>query len=303
MRLPALFQSLAHQGLRRATGLLLGSVASLAVAAGSAQAEPRMWVVKDADSTIYLFGTIHALRPELQWRSAKIDNAFKSADELILEIADVDDTAKAQGLFLKYGLDRDHPLSAKLDPEYKAKLASAAEAMGVPPAALDMFRPWLAGLTLTIAPLVKAGYDPKSGVEMLLKAEAVKMGKPVSGFETLEQQVMFFATLEPSVEMAFLKSTLDDYEKSVESLDGMSAAWARGDVKTLETDMINDMRRGSPGLYKVLLIDRNTDWAKQIKAKLAGKGTAFVAVGAAHLTGPDSVQNQLKKLGVKARAY
>ena len=222
---------------------------------------------------------------------------------LKMEIADVDDTAKAQGLFLKHGIDREHPLSSLLDAEYKAKLDSATKAMGLPVGSLEVFKPWMAGLTLTMAPLVKAGYDPQSGVELILKSEALKAKKPVNGFETLEQQVMFFATLEPSIQMAFLKETLDDYDNAATQLDGLAASWVKGDVKSIERDMIRPMRKESPGLYKVLLADRNADWARQIKARLAGKGVTFVAVGAAHLAGPDSVQNQLKKLGVRAKLY
>jgi hypothetical protein len=74
-------------------------------------------------------------------------------------------------------------------------------------------------------------------------------------------------------------------------------------VATIAKAMTEDDRLENPELYDRLMTRRNQDFARQIKAKLAGKGVSFVAVGAGHLAGPDSVQVQLKKLGVKAKRY
>ncbi|MBO9547527.1 TraB/GumN family protein, partial [Caulobacter sp.] len=182
------------------------------------------------------------------------------------------------------------PLSSKLDPETQAKLAAAAQGMGMQPQQMEPMRPWLAALTLSLQPLLKAGYDPQSGVERLLNARARAAGKPVSAFETLEQQVRFFADMTPADEMAMLKSTLDDVADGPAKVDALVTAWAAGDQKGLEHEMVDEMRRDYPGLYRLLLVDRNRVWAQQLKTKLAGSGVSFVAVGAGHLTGPDSVQ-------------
>ena len=81
-------------------------------------------------------------------------------------------------------------------------------------------------------------------------------------------------------------------------LDTMVSAWAQGDVATLDRVAVQEMKSDSPELYKVLLVERNTDWANQIQTLLQGSGTAFIAVGAAHLAGEDSVQAILKSRGV-----
>ena len=80
----------------------------------------------------------------------------------------------------------------------------------------------------------------------------------------------------------------------------MGAAWQAGDQRALEEAFVGDMRRDYPELYKVLIADRNAAWADELKQKLAGSGVSFVAVGAGHLVGPDSVQAELEKLGIKA---
>jgi len=284
--------------LRRAAA---GLVSVLALGfAGSALAEPALWAIKDHDSTIYLFGTIHVLRPDTQWRSAKIDKALTTSGDLTLEIIGADDPAVMQPLVLKYGLDPSNPLSAKITPEAFQHASALAQAGGVPPHALNMMRPWLAAVSLSMLPVIKAGYDPKSGVEQVLAKEVKAAGKPESAFETPEQQIRFFADLPAKTEADFLSATLDDVDEGVGKIDKMVAAWAAGDIAELEAEFISEMKGDYPELYDLLIVKRNEDWAHQLKTKLAGAGVSFVAVGSGHLVGPDSVQVQLAKLGIKA---
>ena len=289
-------------GVRRfALAPILGAlVVLLAAGASPVLAEPALWVIKDKDSTIYLFGTIHVLKPATPWRSPQIAKAFEAADDVVTEIVEPDDKTVTQALMLKYGLDRDTPLSAKLKPEAYAKLETAVQAMGFPPHGMDAMRPWMASITVSLVPLFKAGYDPESGVEKKLTAQAKAAGKPIAGFETLEQQLRFFADMTPGQEAQLLESTLDEVDEGPAKVDALVAAWAAGDQAALKTQMIDEMQRDYPEIYKLLLTDRNRDWAGQLKTKLAGSGVSFVAVGAGHLVGPDSVQAQLKKLGIKA---
>jgi uncharacterized protein YbaP (TraB family) len=281
---------------RRAT---LALIALLAVGAGPALAQPSLWAIKDEDSTIYLFGTVHVLKPETQWRSAKITKAFTEADDLVLEIADSDSKAM-QPLMLRYGVDHATPLSRKLSPESYAKLRTAAQGMGLSPALIDIMRPWMAALTVSLTPLLQAGYDPESGVEKLLTTDARTAGKPISALETAEQQVRFFADMTPDQERELLESTLADIDEGPAKVDAMVVAWAAGDQAEIERQMVDEMQRDYPDVYQLLLVARNKDWAGQLKTKLAGSGVSFVAVGAGHLAGPDSVQAQLAKLGIKA---
>lgn len=278
----------------------LALVAVLAMGASPALAEPALWAIKDKDSTIYLFGTVHVLKPSTQWRSPKTAKAFQDADDLVMEIEQPEDPAATRALMMKYGVDRAAPLSTKLKPERYAKLQAAAQGMGFPPQALEPMRPWLAALTVSLTPLLKAGYDPESGVEKLLTAQAKAAGKPISAFETMEQQVRFFADMTPAQEAELLDSTLDEIDDGPAKIDALVAAWAAGDQGELKRQMVDEMQAEYPDLYRLLLVDRNQDWANQLKAKLAGSGVSFVAVGAGHLAGPDSLQAQLAKLGIKA---
>jgi uncharacterized protein YbaP (TraB family) len=258
-----------------------------------------MWVVRDADSTIYLFGTVHVLKPETQWRTPAVDAALKESSEVWLEVVDMDDPAEAQPLLMKYGVDRARPLSSLLTEAQRAQLAAAAAELGLQPQALEPMRPWLAALTLTLTHLQKEGFDPSKGVEQLLTAAAKAEGKPMKGLETLEQQLSFFAGLPEAVQVQLLGETIDDLPRGEALLDSMVEAWAVGDVPTLERVFVDELR-DSPEFYDVLLVKRNEAWARQIQELLAGQGTSFIAVGAGHLVGPDSVQAKLAARGIKS---
>ena len=263
---------------------------------------PALWVVKDADSTLYLFGSVHVLRPTTGWSSPRVEAAFDSASDIWFEISNPDDQAAIMPLIQQHGLSPETPLSSRLTPQENAELAAAAQVMGASAAQLQPMKPWLAALSLSVAPLIKAGYDPKSGVELVLKARAEAAGKPIHGFETIDKQIGILAGLPDDVQLAFLRETLKDYENAATKLDEMVEAWARGDVATLDRVTITEMKEASPALYQAILVDRNTDWANQIQTLLEGSGTAFIAVGAAHLTGDDSVQAILQKRGVTVEA-
>ena len=263
---------------------------------------PALWVVKDADSTLYLFGSVHVLRPTTGWASPRVEAAFDSASDIWFEISNPDDQAAIMPLIQQHGLSPETPLSSRLTAEENAELDAAAQAMGASAAQLQPMKPWLAALSLSVAPLIKAGYDPKSGVELVLKARAEAAGKPIHGFETIDKQIGILAGLPDDVQLVFLRETLKDYENAATKLDEMVEAWARGDVATLDRVTITEMKEASPALYQSVLVDRNTDWANQIQTMLEGSGTAFIAVGAAHLTGDDSVQAILQKRGVTVEA-
>jgi uncharacterized protein YbaP (TraB family) len=273
-------------------------LAAATLAALPAAADPALWVIRDKDSTLYLLGTVHVLKPDTVWRTPAIDKALAEADELWIEV-DTDDTAAMAPLVRKYGLDPANPLSSKLTPEQKARLDGAAASMGATGAAFEPLRPWMAGLQLSIGPLMKAGYDPASGVEAKLKGAAREAGKPIRTLESLEQQISFFGDLPPAVEMAFLLSALDEMDSGPAMLDALVAAWSAGDVQALNDLMVVEMAADYPELYEALLVRRNRDWAGQIQTMLAGDGVSVIAVGAAHLVGDDSVQALLEKRGVK----
>ncbi len=285
----------------KATAALLAGLFLLV--ATPALAQPAMWVIKDRDSTIYLFGTVHILKKETVWRSPRMEAALASADELWLELDDADDTAAMQSLVASLGMDPENPLSGRLSAAERSRYDAALARAGIPAGALDGMKPWMAGLTLSVLPLMKAGYDPGFGVDGLLKADARLAGKPIRAFESSERQLRLFDSLPLATQVAFLMTSVDDMDETSISLDSLVANWSTGNIKGLEEEMVVPMRKDYPGLYKALLTDRNEAWARVLAERLQGQGVSFVAVGSAHLVGSDSVQAQLARRGIRARRY
>ena len=278
-------------------GVALAQTARV-TAGASDHGGPGLWVIRDADSTLYLFGTVHLLRPTTLWRWVNVEEAFDSSSRVVFEISNPDDQAAVVPLIQQYGVSPQTPLSSLLTAEELASLDTAAKAIGSSAEQLDPLRPWLAALTLSVAPLAKAGYDPASGVELSLKARAQAAGKPISGLETLDEQIRILAGFSEADQLAFLRSTLTDFESATVELDRLVAAWATGDVDAIETIGVDSMRQSSEQIYQALLVRRNTNWANQIQTMLEGSGTVFIAVGSAHLAGDDSVQAILEARGV-----
>jgi len=265
-------------------------------------AHPALWVVKDADTTIYLFGTVHLMPSDASWHSPELDRALADSRTLYIELTD-DDPANMTALVLRYGMDATHPLSSQLSQSEAHRLDLLANKLGVPGGmqTLNVMRPWLAALTLAVTPLLKAGLDPKHGVDKQLKAQMSAAGKPVLGLETAEQQIRFLADMPRAIELALLRSTMRDANKGTFRLTELIDAWKAGDVDAIARIGNDDMRLHEPKLYQRLLVQRNQVWATKIAAMLQQPGTVFIAVGAAHLAGPDSVQVQLRKLGISAQ--
>jgi len=279
--------------------VVAGVLLALGLAAPAA-AEPALWKVQGAHSTVYLFGTVHVLKSTTQWRTPKINAAFASAGSLWEEVPNADDLAAVQPLVFQLGLDPAHPLSGQLDDAGKAMLAAFEAAYGLPPAQVDAFRPWLAAITFTVLPMTKAGYDPKSGVDRVLRTMARAQGKSLMGFETVEQQMHYFADLPQQDQLNYLLYTLGTADQAATRLGELVDAWAAGDTAKLETALNGDLFVRYPSLYQTLVAQRNRGFATQIEQLLKGNGVTFVAVGAGHLVGPDSVQAALAKDGIQA---
>ncbi|WP_426257825.1 TraB/GumN family protein [Sphingomonas sp. DC1600-2] len=263
-------------------------------AAATIPADPALWVVKDQDTTIYLFGTIHALKPQLSWFDSAVRKAFDASGQLVLEIP-LPTQEQAKAVIVPLAMDATgKPLTQKLSTEDRKVYAAAMAKLGIPETAFDTFEPWFAGVTLAQIELQKAGFNAAEGVEVALNAAATASGKPVSGLETLEQQLGFFHNLPQADQIAFLISSAKEIDKFDATINAMLDRWKAGDAEGLSALMNEDLS-SQPNLYKVLLADRNARWADWIDNRLKTPGTVFIAVGAGHLAGKDSVQAYLAK--------
>ncbi|GAA0388751.1 TraB/GumN family protein [Brevundimonas terrae] len=258
---------------------------------------PPLWVLRDADSTVYLYGTIHLLRPGTAWGSDKVDAAFDSAPEIWVEIANQDDQSVVMPVIQQYGVAPSRPLSTLLKPEDFAAFDALAQASGASGAALDAYRPWLAAFMVSMNGPTQAGYRSEAGVDKTLMERARASGKALRGFETADIQVRLIAGMGEEGQIAYLNHFVRNHDGIVANLDQTVAAWIKGDVA--EVGRLSRYNTGDvhTDVHNAALIVRNADWTRQIEEMMAGSGTTFVAVGAAHLMDNDSVIDMLEAKG------
>lgn len=287
--------------------LMAGFVsAAMILPMGVAEAKdkaPKMWVIKDVDSTVYLYGSFHLLKSDTQWKTPGMDKVFNSADTLYLEVANLDDQAAAAALVQKYGIDPTGGLLKPYTAEEQQLIRETYSKYGLNIDQLVMLKPWLASLMLVMAQMQKEGFDPNAGVDKTLLNAARARNLPVKGLETMEDQMKVLATGLFGEESKALLDVVKEDAKVKETFGKMLTAWSTGDLKALEGLLIDEMKVKTPQMYEAVMVNRNRNWVQPIKDVLAGSGTQLIVVGAGHLTGPDSVQALLKKEGVKVELY
>lgn len=274
--------------------------AAVAASVPTVDADPALWVVKDEDTTIYLFGTVHFLKPGLGWFDEAVREAFDESDELILEMVMPEDRATLKATTEKLAIDpAGRTMASRMSQADHDAYAASLVSLGMEPAGFEKFEPWYMAVNLSVLPLLIKGYDPALGPEMTLTRAAKEDNKPIAGFETFEEQFGFFDGLSDAAQLEYLRSVVRDMDSIVPTLDKLVDQWARGDTGALATTM-NEGMIETPELAKTLLWDRNARWADAIKARMDQPGTVLVAVGAGHLAGDRSVQYYLGQRGLTA---
>ncbi|WP_159016073.1 TraB/GumN family protein [Cognatiluteimonas profundi] len=299
--------------MRARSALTFLTTLLLAVATFAASASPPvplLWKVSDADSSVYLLGSFHLLKPGDYPLSADVDKAFGDAQALMFEIPPQEMASPALAMQMRQaGLRVDGTrLDDDLDPLLRQKLAGwfasdarSGKASGITPEMLQQFRPWLAGLMISVVGMQEQGLDPALGLDEHFASAAAAAGKPVAGLETGAQQIAFLAAMDRDEQLQFLAEALGDSEPGNHELETLHAAWRRGDAATLWTVMAAAMKRDYPKLYRHIDIDRNDAWVPQIERRLASpdRSTTLVVVGALHLLGSDGVVEKLRARGYR----
>jgi uncharacterized protein YbaP (TraB family) len=246
--------------------------------AAEPDAAPAMFEVRDADTTIYVFGTFHALDAKTHWFNERVRAAFEQSGELVLET---------------------------VIPE-RPQLYQATP--GFRPPSVTPSASFLATTRMAINAGRSRGLQVDNGADMILRYAAEAEGKQVEGLETMQFQLDMFSKMPP----AFPTAAPSARPKVAEAADGnqmqslsktmadMQDAWKRGDQRVF-VSMLAQLRTASPDTYRMMFTERNDRWADWIRARMRSPGTVFVAVGAGHLAGPDSLLVRLAERGLSSR--
>lgn len=264
---------------------------------GVARADPALFVARGPAVTVYLLGSIHALKPDTRWEDAAITRAFHDATECWFELVLPKDPAESVPLLFARGFDPAHPLPPLLSPSDRRVLQRRVAALHLPggDTAVDAMRPWMAWMTLMAATMKSEGLEGGNGVDTILQQRAEADGKQVVGLETVGQQIAIFADAPQATGLRLLHDLLAAPAAQVDDgTAGLVRRWQAGDIEAVGRDMNTMARRLGPSLADALLQGRNRAWADRL-AGLAGSGkTILVTVGAGHLAGPGNLRDQLR---------
>jgi uncharacterized protein YbaP (TraB family) len=243
----------------------------------AAPPEPAMFVVRDADTTIYIFGTFHALDGRSHWFGDHVRQAFEQSNELVLET---------------------------LIPESNQIVEPSP---GFRPPSVTPSASFLATTRMAITAGRTQGMQVDNGADMVLRHQAEAEGKPVEGLETLQFQLDMFNRMPPAPTPAVAPAPRSGQAVADTPMQGLSlamaemqAAWKRGDQEVF-VRMLDQLKTAAPDTYRMMFTERNARWADWIRARMQTPGTVFVAVGAGHLAGKDSLLVRLAERGIPSR--
>ena len=278
--------------------LALGLLGSLTAHAGSP-----VWAIHGDHNTVYLAGSVHLLKANDSGLPAAFDHAYGGSKALVMEldISKVDQMEMA-GWMMEHGMLKDGAtLRATIGEDRYRRVSAEAERLGVPMEAADMLQPWALGLQLLELQYMKLGFDPQQGVEQQLQHRAQTDGKPISGLETMDEQLGVLQGMSYPDQARFLDMVVTEMHDVESETQSVVRAWRTGDAAKLAS-LLSDEYKSFPALYRLLVTDRNKRWVPQIEKLLHGNQDYFVVVGALHLVGDGGLLDLMRRDGYKAES-
>jgi uncharacterized protein len=265
-----------------------------------------LYEIKSAAGTVYLFGTLHVGKPEFYPLNVRTNEALAASSVLYLEV-NLSEAGLAQNATDLATYPEGSSLDRALSPSLMSKVDTALQRYQMPREAAVRMKPWMLGQTLLLMEAARRGYDPALASEIHLLGLAAAQHKEVRGLETLAQQFAIFDQMPEAAQQRFLEDIVDEIggPRMARSLDALVTAWSRGDGGALESELARERAEATPYERDVLprlIDDRNRSMADAIAELARDRNTAFVAVGALHLVGPDGVVALLRARGLTVRA-
>jgi uncharacterized protein YbaP (TraB family) len=264
------------------------------------KAQPALWTVHSAKATAYLFGSVHLLPPNIDWRSPAVDAALKASDVFVFEAPLGAEGQSQTAAFVRANgmLPPNEALPSLLDARARKDYRQAVAAARADPATLVHLRPWLAAIVIETSALQASHYSRSGGVDLQLWDYANAQHKKIETFETIEEQLALLMPKDQKLEKEEFEAELKEVKTSSGEIGALVDAWCDGRIAEVAR-LMNKGLSTTPGAMKLLIDDRNARWAKRLDAMLAEPHTYFVTVGAGHLGGPRGLPALLKAHGYK----
>lgn len=287
--------------------LAIACAALLAASAtGCARAQPPvplLWEVSDADNSVYLLGSFHALEASDYPLAASVDEAFADAERLRFELdpAEMNSPSLPAQMEAAGRLPAGRTLQSTISAGTWTKLQAYSASSGLPIGMFAQMKPWFVALVISLTEMQRMGLNPEYGLDTHLATRATEAGKPTDGLETASEQFAAFESMTPEEQEMALLETLDEAADFQRQMRSLHALWRSGDARGLHDRMGADLRKRYPRLYHRINVERNDKWVPKLRTLLDGEQAddTLVVVGALHLLGEDGVVEKLRKAGYK----
>ncbi len=264
---------------------------------------PLLWKVSDADNAVYLLGSFHLLKVDDYPLSPDIDAAFADAERVVFEVApeDLVDPETGRKFLAAAGFTDGRTLSDVLDPRLREKLHRLLARQGSSISQIEHYSPWYVNLSLMLGLSQSLGFSAEQGLDRYLMQQAADAGKPVSGLESIEDQLQALVASPMVEQVKGLEDFIDRPQETPAELSALHQAWRDGDVVKLDEMTRLEMLEKTPRTYQVINVERNEAWLPQVRQMLDGQRgmDVLVVVGALHLLGEDGLVEKLRLHGYR----
>lgn len=262
---------------------------------------------KDGKAPSFLFGTMHMTDPRVTSLTPPAQAAFEGSNTVVIETTDVLDQARMMEAMAKQPdlmmFTDNTTLSSLLSPEDKATLEKGLAERGIPLESVQKMKPWMLAAMVALPSCEMARKAAGAPVlDVKIAEEAKAEGKAVKGLETMADQLGAMASLPMEFHIRGLVNSLKIGAGMDDVMETMIALYARGEVGMI-VPLVNQVTKdsgvddsGYADFERTMIHARNVTMAKNAEAILAD-GSAFIAVGALHLPGPEGLIEQFRKAG------
>jgi uncharacterized protein YbaP (TraB family) len=277
---------------RLSSFLAAGALATFSLLPRNVAASSCVWKISAPNGgTLYLGGSVHALRSSDYPLPAAYNNALDASSRLVFEDDPKAETREAKELLRAGTYPKGDSLKNHVDPRTYKYLKRFFALIGVPEETFAKYRPWLIDILLS---------SPTSehwqlGVEQYLQRRA-KGSKPIFGLESPREHNSFFVDLSDHQAEALLLILFINAGQTEAGGGDIMRAWRRGDADAL-VRIVRDEFRDLPSLGQRLIDQRNQNWVPKIEEYLRSGKTYFVVVGAGHMGGPGGLLSLLRARG------
>jgi uncharacterized protein YbaP (TraB family) len=250
-----------------------------------------LWEVsgKGITKPSWLFGTIHLMCTDELKMPKIVEDKFKTADKLFLEI-DMDDPGMMKEMLMGMQMKDSSTLESLMGSKFDSVSTIFKNTTGMPLKMLNTAKPFLL-ISMLYPSLLKC--TPASW-ESIFQNMAKEKGIEIEGLEKLQDQMNIFDKIPYKVQSDMFVKMLMNIDSSKKDFNKMLEVYKNKDINELN---VLTTKEEDFGEYNDILLDnRNHNWIPVI-GEQAKKMPTFFAFGAGHLGGEKGVINLLRRAG------